>query len=68
MKTIHPELRMIIQNSPELLLPVSGSYVPDVHPLVPVVDWTRVYQRGLGNLPTPEMFPILGSVQSEKER
>jgi len=58
-KYIHPELRFVFKNSHDLLSPAPESLVPGKPPL-PVVDWTKVNTRGLGNLPTPQMFPKLG--------
>ena len=60
MKNIHPELRNVFKFSPELFSPVPMASVPDVRPPVPLVDWTRVNQKGLGNLPQPQMFPKHG--------
>merc|ERR1711923_495658 len=60
MNKIHPELKAVFKNVQDLFSPAPGSLVPDQRPPVPVVDWTRVNQRGLGNLPTPQMFPKLG--------
>ena len=60
MNKIHPELKAIYRNNQDLFSPAPGSPVHDQRPPVPVVDWTKVNQRGLGNLPTPQMFPKLG--------
>ena len=58
-KSIHPELRCVFINSKDLNSP-SPALVPDVRPPVPIVDWTKVNKRSLGNLPEPQMFPKLG--------
>ena len=34
--------------------------VPVPRPAVPLVDWSKVNTRSLGNLPTPKMYPKLG--------
>ena len=59
-KSVHPELRCLFQHSLDLFTPAPGSPVPNSQPPVPIVDWSKVNQRGLGNLPTPQMFPKLG--------
>ena len=33
---------------------------------MPVVDWTKVSERSLGNLPKPQMFPKLGCSSDPK--
>ena len=58
-KAIHPELRSLFHHSQDLFSPAHVP-VPVVHTPLPVVDWTKVNQRSLGNLPTPQMFPKLG--------
>ena len=63
MKSIHPELRNVFKFSSDLFSHTPRAPVPDVRPPVPVVDWTRVNQKGLGNLPQPQMFPKLGCSQ-----
>ena len=60
MKSVHKELRNVFKYSLDIFTPAPVPPVPDQRPPVPVVDWTRVNQRGLGNLPTPQMFPKLG--------
>ena len=60
MKKIHPELRNVFKFSPDLFSPTPVARVSDVRPPVPVVDWTKVNQKGMGNLPQPQMFPKLG--------
>ena len=60
MKKIHPELRNVFKFSPDLFSPAPVARVSDVRPPVPVVDWTKVNQKGMGNLPQPQMFPKLG--------
>ena len=59
-KSIHPELRCLFQHSSDLFTTASGSPAPNLRPPVPVVDWTKVNERSLGNLPKPQMFPKLG--------
>ena len=60
MKFVHPELRMIFQHSLDLFSPVPSTPVAAPRPRVPIVEWSKVNQRNLGNLPTPQMFPKLG--------
>ena len=60
-KSIHPELRCVFLNSRDLCSPSPFSAASPVnHPPVPIVDWSKVNQRGLGNLPQPKMFPKHG--------
>ena len=59
MKAIHPELRSLFHHSQDLFSPAHVP-VPVVHTPLPVVDWTKVNQRSLGNLPQPQMFPKHG--------
>ena len=60
MKFVHPEMRTIFQHSLVLFSPTSSTPEADPRPSVPLVDWSRVNNRSLGNLPTPQMFPKLG--------
>ena len=61
MKAIHPVLRCLFKHSLDLFTQApSPGPVPYQRPPVPVVDWTRVNERSLGNLPKPQMFPKLG--------
>ena len=60
-KSIHPELRCIFLNSSNLCSPSPFTAASPVNrPPVPVVDWSKVNQRSLGNLPQPKIFPKLG--------
>ena len=59
MKSVHPVLRCLFKHSLDLFTPAPGP-VLNQRPPVPVVDWTRVNERSLGNLPKPQMFPKLG--------
>ena len=60
MKFVHPELRSIFQHSPQIFIPSPTTPVAVPRPPVPVVDWTKVNHRSLGNLPQPQMFPKHG--------
>ena len=60
MKAVHPELRILFQHCEELFSPSPAAPVPVSRPPVPLVDWSRVNSRSLGNLPQPKMFPKLG--------
>ena len=59
-KSVPKELRNVFKYSLDIFTPAQIPPVPDQRPPVPVVDWTRVNQRGLGSLPTPQMIPKLG--------
>ena len=68
MYTIHTELKSVFKSAEDIFSPALQSPVPDTHPQppVPVVEWSKVNTRGLGNLPTPQMFPKLGCSDDPK--
>ena len=59
-RLIHPELRSIFTNSLDLCSPTPTAAAPMNRPPVPIVDWIKVNQRSLNNLPQPKMFPKHG--------
>ena len=60
MKFVHKELKILFTNSLDIFIPFQPGPVPDKRPPVPIVDWSKVNNRSLGNLPTPQMFPKHG--------
>ena len=64
-KVLHPDLITMWQHCSQLCAE------PDVSPATPTpspyprVDWSRVNQRMLANLPKPERFPVHGCAQDE---
>ena len=64
-KALHPDLITMWQHCSQLCAE------PDVSPAAPTpspyprVDWSRVNQRMLANLPKPERFPVHGCTQDE---
>ena len=57
-KKVHPELRMIWQHVSQILSPAPRVQISK--PQVPVVDWSKVNKRFLGNIPTPKLHPVHG--------
>ena len=57
---VHKELKTLFLNSLDIFVPSQLGPVPDQRPPVPMVDWSKVNNRSLGNLPTPQMFPKHG--------
>ena len=60
LKFVHKELKTLFLNSLDIFVPSKPGPVPNQRPPVPVVDWSKVNNRSLGNLPTPQMFPKHG--------
>ena len=60
LKFVHKELKTLFLNSLDIFAPSKPGPVPNQRPPVPVVDWSKVNNRSLGNLPTPQMFPMHG--------
>ena len=62
-KLIHPLFRSMWSNSAAIMTPKtpsSRSSIPQSAPRYPVIDWSKVNERFLKNLPTPGSFPIQG--------
>ena len=67
-KELHPHLLRMWQHSSELFSPpdVPPATVPAPASPYPVVDWSQVNKRFLGNLPEPTPFPLSGCSPDEK--
>ena len=67
-KELHPHLLRMWQHSSELFSPPDAppATVPAPPSPYPVVDWSQVNKRFLGNLPEPTPFPLSGCSPDEK--
>ena len=67
-KELHPHLLRMWQHSSELFSPPDAppATVPAPASPYPVVDWSQVNKRFLGNLPEPTPFPLSGCSPDEK--
>ena len=62
---IHPHLRSMWSNS-SLLLSHSPCNTPVSVPRYPIVDWSKVNQRFLNNIPKTQAFPIQGCLNANE--
>ena len=63
-KELHPDLITMWRNADEICAPpVSRARHASPASPYPRVDWSRVNQRMLANLPKPERFPVYGCAQ-----
>ena len=67
-KELHPHLLRMWQHSSELFSPPDAppATIPAPASPYPVVDWSQVNKRFLGNLPEPTPFPLSGCSPDEK--
>ena len=52
MKFVHKELKTLFLNSVDIFIPFQPCSIPDQRPPVPIVDWSKVNNRSVGNLTT----------------
>ena len=65
-KELHPDLITMWRHANEICAPpVSRARHASPASPYPRVDWSRVNQRMLANLPKPERFPVHGCTQDE---
>ena len=63
-KELHPDLITMWRNADEICAPpVSRARHASPASPYPRVDWTRVNQRNLANLPKPQYYPVHGCAQ-----
>ena len=58
-KELHPDLITMWRNANEICTPPAPRHTSPY----PRVDWTRVNQRNLANLPKPQFYPVHGCAQ-----
>ncbi len=58
-KELHPDLITMWRNANEICTPPAPRHTSPY----PRVDWTKVNQRNLANLPKPQFYPVHGCAQ-----